>query len=120
MLGSSADLWEGIERRLSERIEGLAGKWAFAGRSFGWSYRLLLGERRILYLIPARGFFLAGIVLGGRAASSPVGDSLPEDIRKALDNAPVHAEGRGLRFEVRTARDAGAVEILVAMKLSPE
>jgi hypothetical protein len=37
---------------------------------------------------------------------------------KAIDEAPVYAEGRGFRLEVRTARDVETMKTLMAVKMA--
>ena len=95
----------------------LAHEWAFAGQAFGWSLRLRQPKRVLLYLIPGSGSFLAGVVLGGKAAAAALADAtLPAALRQPLAAARVYAEGRGIRLELRGASDLPPVLRLLEHK----
>jgi hypothetical protein len=71
----------------------------------------------LAYLTPQRGVFLFGIALGDRVATRACEGRLPARVRSLLEEAPKYAEGRGIRFEVRTAADAGVAARLLALKV---
>ena len=43
---------------------------------------------------------------------------LPKTVLTAIDKAPKYAEGRGVRFEVRTKKDLEGIRELAAIKMS--
>jgi hypothetical protein len=44
--------------------------------------------------------------------------NLPAEILEVIDNAPRYAEGRGVRFEVRNAKDVRNVEKVAITKMA--
>lgn len=118
-LGDAAPLWKSLLARLHESFDPLAEVWAFAGAKFGWSLRVKLKERVLLYLTPAEGRFLAGIVLGEKAAAGVHDAGLPASVVALVDAAPRYAEGRGIRLPIGPGDDVEPVRKLVALKLAP-
>ncbi len=116
-IGRTGALWEGLRGRVRESYGPVADEWAFAGAKFGWSLRLKDRKRVVLYLIPCKGHFLAGVVLGEKAVQAVRGAGLPEGILRMVDEAKPYSEGRGIRVEVRKKGDAAAVWKLVTAKM---
>jgi hypothetical protein len=116
-MGRAAGLWDRFILHLQEEHGPLAEEWNFAGAKYGWSMRLKLGKRIIVYLIPGTGQFLAGFVLGERAVEAVRRRDLPRDVVQAVESARAYAEGRGLRLEVRTEKDLRSIQKLAAIKL---
>lgn len=118
-LGPSAPLWDALIRHAHSACAPLSELWNYSGAKFGWSLRLKQKERIILYLTPQRGAFLAGLVLGERAAQSAEAGALPPAARAALAAAAKNAEGRGIRLSVNSNNALEAVQTLLAFKLLP-
>lgn len=118
VLGRSADLWHELILRVGEDHAPITGHWNFSGAKFGWSLRLKRNDRVVLYMTPRPGAFLAGIVVGEKAAAAAHACGLPESVLSLIDDAPRHVEGRGIRVTVTTRDDVAAVQELVAVKLA--
>jgi hypothetical protein len=118
-LGDAAPLWATVLASLHEAFDPLAEVWTFAGAKYGWSLRVKLEERVLLYLTPAEGRFLAGIVLGEKAAAAAHGIDLPAFVVALVDAAPRYAEGRGIRLPIGPGDDVEPIRRLVALKLAP-
>jgi hypothetical protein len=73
---------------------------------------LRLRKRRIVYLSPREGFFLASFALGDRAIAALKAAKLPVEPGKR------YAEGTAVRLEVRTTADVALVKKLAAIKLA--
>ena len=70
-------------------------------------------------LPPARrGWFPLRVRFGAKATEAARQAKLPKVVLKAIDEAPVYAEGRGFRLEVRTEKDVKAVKTLAAIKMT--
>lgn len=119
-LGPAATAWNALVAGVAEQCGPIEELWAFAGAKFGWSLRLKQKERVLLYLTPAEGSFLAGLVLGEKAAAAARGAGLPDAILALVEGAPRYAEGRGLRIPVGPGEDVGPIRTLVALKMAPE
>ena len=123
-LGRSMRLWGALVAGVTASHPPITEQWAFAGARFGWSMRLRRKGRVVLYLIPQEKGFLAGVVLGEKAANAagaaagPGETSLPAPILALLEAAPRYAEGRGLRLSVATSQDVASVLRLVALKMA--
>lgn len=66
-LGESIQLW----KKLVSDLAGESGvdiqEWKSISRKYGWSLRLKVKQRNIVYLSPHRGCFTASLVLGDKA-----------------------------------------------------
>jgi hypothetical protein len=118
MLGAAAELWDAAISETTAHHAPIEPRWNFSGAKYGWSLRLVRGERIVLYMTPQAGQFLASIVLGEKAAAAAHERALPQSVLARIDAAPRYAEGRGIRFEVTTAEDVCTVRHLVALKLA--
>jgi hypothetical protein len=75
-------------------------------------------DRTIVYLLPGEGGFRCAFVFGGKATDAARRAKLPNAVLKAIEEAPVYAEGRGFRLEVRTAKDVATMKTLAAIKMA--
>lgn len=118
VLGDAAGHWDDLRRRIASRFDPISETWGFSSKSTGWGLRLKHAERVVLYLVPREGHFLASFALGEKAVNVARGSDLPRSVVKAIDDAPQYAEGRGVRIEVRSARDVTGVEMLAGLKMA--
>ncbi len=112
-LGPAKKLWDEFVRHIADTYPPVTEAWGFYK---AWSLRLKRKKRTIVYLLPREGFFLCAFVFGGKATAAARQAKLPKAVVKAIDEAPVYAEGRGFRLEVRTARDVETMKALAAIK----
>ena len=117
-LGATADLWQELIGRMGRRFSPLDQTWGFSSKSTGWGLRLKHRDRTVLYMTPCRGHFLASFALGERAVKLAHESDLPPAALEVIDRAPRYAEGRGVRFEVRDARDLSNIETIAALKMA--
>jgi hypothetical protein len=114
-LGKASAAWATL--KAGAAIRGtLAEEWAFSAPAAGWSLRLKDGKRVIVYMTPQKGKFLVSFALGEKAVAAARAAGLPSALLAAIDAAPRYAEGRGFRVEVRTAKEAGPIAALAALK----
>jgi hypothetical protein len=118
VLGESVDLWEGLIDSVSAAYGLIDQVWKHAGAKIGWSMRLKRGDRILLYMTPQAGCFLAGVVLGERAAVAADGWGAPPALLKLINDASRHREGRGVRFTVNTLEDLAMAVMLVELKMA--
>ena len=114
-LGPSKKLWDEFVRHVSAENPPVTEAWGFYK---SWSLRLKRKDRTIVYLLPGEGGFRCAFVFGGKATDAARQAKLPKAVLKAIDEAPVYAEGRGFRLEVRTAKDVETVKSLAAIKMA--
>jgi len=114
-LGPSKTLWDEFVRHISAAYAPVSEAWGFYK---SWSLRLKQKKRTIVYLLPREGHFLCAFVFGGKATEAARRAKLPKAVMKEIEDAPVYAEGRGFRLEVRTAGDLGTMKKLAAIKMA--
>ena len=93
-------------------------EWKSSSPKYGWSLRLKLKKRTIVYLGPCDGCFRVAFVLGNRAVAAARQSGLPKPVLKLLDEAPRYAEGTGLRLMVKGPKDLAAIRKLALVKLA--
>src|ERR1017187_4350106 len=116
-LGPSATTWKELVDWLARELGVAEQEWKSSSPKYGWSLRLKLKKRTIIYLGPCNGCFRASFVLGDKAVAATRTISLPKPDIKLIDEAPHYAEGTGLRLIVKTAKDLAAIRILALIKL---
>lgn len=114
-LGKAKALWDEIVDQISGAYPPVTEAWGFYK---AWSLRLKRKDRTVLYLLPGDGGFRCAFVLGAKATEAARKAKLPKAVLKAIDEAPVYVEGRGFRFEVRSAKDVATVKTLAAVKMA--
>ena len=114
-LGPSKKLWDAFVSHITEEYAPVTGAWGFYK---AWSLRLKQKKRTIVYLLPRDGHFLCAFVYGGKATDAARQAKLPKAVLKEIEDAPVYAEGRGFRLEVRRAADLETMKALAAIKMA--
>jgi hypothetical protein len=117
-LGSSAPLWTQLVDELAKEHGVTIQEWQSLSPKYGWSLRLKLKKRTIVYLAPCKGSFRVAFVLGDRAVKAAREARLPASVVKVMDEAPRYAEGTGVRLVVKAAKDLAAIRKLAVVKLA--
>jgi hypothetical protein len=116
-LGASTDIWKQLVDWLAE--QGVSGwEWKSSGAKHGWSLRLKMKKRNIVYLAPCAGCFRVAFVLGNRAMEAARKCGLSKSAIQALDEATRYPEGAGVRLMVRSEGGLDAVKKLALAKLA--
>ena len=91
-LGAARALWDELLAELALPVQ----EWHSYSPKAGWSLKLKLGKRTIVYLTPCRGSFRVAFVLGrkGDGGSARV-QAAEARVMKIIDEAPRYAEGTG-------------------------
>ena len=119
VLGFDAvQLWLAVRHHIAETYPPMSVEWNYPGAKYGWSCRLVQKKRRIIYLIPQKDYFLAAFVFGEKAMALVRQAGIPEPLLEELESARKYAEGRGIRFPVRTLDDVETVKKLAACKMA--
>lgn len=111
ILGAAKPLWD-------ELAAEMACEWSSYSPKAGWSLRLRIGKRNIVYLSPHRGSFMASFALGEKALQAARDSGLPPRVQRILAEAKHYAEGAAVRLEVKKAADLPIVRKLMAAKAS--
>ncbi len=110
--------WDRLKASIAKTYAPLTETWRFSGKAYGWSLQLKQKKRAVMYMTPCKGFFRAAFAFGEKAAKAAHEAKLPAAALKVIDQAPKYAEGRAVRLEVRTKKDAALVETLAAVKMA--
>lgn len=117
VLRDSHLLWQSLVADLKKELKLDRQEWNSYSVKAGWSLRLQLKKRNIVYLSPRTGSFLASFALGDKAVAAARNSDLPPYALKIINAAKRYAEGTAVRIEVRTAKDLEVVKILAKIKL---
>ena len=113
-LGAARALWDELLTELALPIQ----EWNSYSPKAGWSMKLKLKKRTILYLAPCHGSFRVAFILGAKAVEAARQSKLPKAVLKIIDEAPRYAEGTGVRLEIAARKDLAAVKKLAEVKLA--
>jgi uncharacterized protein DUF3788 len=113
-LGAARALWDELLALLALPVQ----EWHSYSPKAGWSLKLKLGKRTIVYLAPCRGRFRVAFVLGVKAVEAARQAKLPKAVIKIIDEAPRYPEGTGVRLEIKARKDLAAVKKLADVKLA--
>jgi Protein of unknown function (DUF3788) len=116
-LGNSWVLWEQLVAELKQEQKLDGEEWNSSGLKYGWSLRLQLKKRNIVYLGPRSGSFMASFVLGDKAIAVARKSNLPTYVLKMIAEAKRYGEGTPVRIEVSKPEDLGPVKILARIKV---
>lgn len=117
VLDESIDLWRQLISVIESEFDPLAVDWTFSGRKWGWSLRLKHKKRAVLYMTPSDGHFKVGMALGGEAVAATRESDLPKPLLEIIDGAQKYAEGRAVRFDVRTLDDVDGALVIARIKM---
>jgi hypothetical protein len=118
MLGASSRIWDALVRQACERYANIFEEWNHSGAQFGWTLRLKIKTRSVIYMTPQSGEFIVGIVLGEKAVAAALQSGLPPHLVALIDAAPRYAEGRGMRMTIRNDSDLEGILRMVEAKLT--
>jgi hypothetical protein len=116
-IGKKAVHWKKIKKHLEDEYGELIEDWKYYGKKTGWLLKTLKKKRNLFFCIPLKGGFHITFVFGDKAVSVVESSDLPETIKEELRNARKYAEGRGLRIDVKSAKDVKNIQKLVAIKV---
>jgi len=116
-LGPSMSLWNQLVGDVAKESGVNVQEWKSISKKYGWSLRLKLKQRNIVYLSPHHGCFTAIFILGDKAVKVAHSAGLPASVIKLLDEAKRYAEGTGVRIEVKGPKDIAIVKKLTTIKL---
>ncbi len=116
-LGENLALWNKLVSELKRELKIDAAEWHSGSIKLGWSLRLQLKGRNIVYLGPREGSFLAAFALGDKAIAAARRSDLPDDVMKNINESRRYAEGTAVRIEVRSEEDVEIVKRLAKLKI---
>ena len=119
-LGKAIDRWNKIVDSVSVNFAPVDQVWKSSKNDFGRVCLLKQKKRTLLYIIPESGVVQVAIVLGDRAVGIALSSGLAEKFKNLIREARPYVEGRGIRFDVKSAGDVSSVIELIRIKTAPK
>jgi Protein of unknown function (DUF3788) len=116
-LGPAATIWNKLVGCLADEYGLNVQEWNSYSLKAGWSLRLKLKKRNILYMSPCKDYFRVAFILGDMAVKAAKQIKLPKSVSAAIESAPRYPEGTGVRLVVKRMSDLPAIQKLAAIKL---
>lgn len=117
-LDETFPIWKSLEVFTKNNYPNATDEWSFSGEKFGWSYRIKDDKRVLIYLLPRDTFFKIAFVFGQKATNQILESDISEFIKTELNSAKSHAEGRGIRIEVKDLSNFEDIQKLIKIKIS--
>ena len=117
VLGPTAAVWKELIDWFAEQ-KIVDQEWNSYSSKAGWSVRLKVKKRNIIYLSPCSGCFRVALIFGNKAVAAARQADLSKSTLKLLDEAPRYPEGTGLRLTVKSSKDLAAIRKLALIKLA--
>lgn len=116
-LGKSKAMWDEIRQHViscyAPTVEGLG----YAGKQYGWSLGLKQKKRSVAHLIPGEGKFVCSLAFSEKAVAETRKSKLPADVMKMIADSKRFPEGRAVRLEVNSKRDAAIATELIDIRM---
>jgi hypothetical protein len=109
---------EDVLTRLRSAHPEVTAAWQFSAK-VGWYEVLLLGKRRLLYLVPRRGGCRVSLILGGRALATLRAGRHAARLRRLLRKSRRHPEGTAFDFD-HTSLEPDLLVAFLEAKTTPE
>ena len=117
VLGPTAAVWKELIDWLAEQ-NVVDQEWKSYSPIAGWSVRLKVKKRNIIYLSPCSGCFRVAFIFGDKAVAAARQADLSKSTLKLLNEALRYPEGTGLRPTVKSPKDLAAIRKLALIKLA--
>jgi hypothetical protein len=119
VLGPADSLWNELIAWMADQLGVATQEWkGVYVHKYGWSLRLKLKQRNILYLGPCSGCFRVSFVLSDKAMAVAKAAKFPKKIMQTLAEAPRYPEGNGVCMVVIKASDLVPIRKLAEIKLA--
>lgn len=113
-LGARSKYFDELKRHIPGQF---TEEWKYYGKTLGWGLKVLLENRNLFFLGARKGYFSLGFILGDKAVAAAQKSTLSPDLKQQLLEAKKYAEGRGVRFDVKSRHALEQAKILIDIKL---
>jgi len=117
VLNTSITSWNNLRQFMTENYDNVSEEWNFPGKNYGWSMRIKIKKRNIIYMVPHDGYFNVAFVFGPKAYEVILKSDLSEHIKNDLKEARVYMEGRGIRLDIHQGDSLKDIENLIRIKV---
>ena len=118
VLGNTIKIWNSIKEFVHQLYPDVIEVWNYSGKNYGWGFRLKDKKRVIVYLTPCDRFFKFSLVFGDKATTEALKSPISDELKNIIREAPVYAEGRGFRIDVKNTELLDDLKTLISIKLT--
>jgi hypothetical protein len=115
-LGDAYAIWSEFISFLQTEFAPVTFEWK--ANKDSWSCRPMQKSRRICYLTPDDGKFIAAFVVGEKALAAVYESKLPQSIKTEFEQAKPYAEGRGIRITINKPSQLAHLKTLAQIKMA--
>jgi hypothetical protein len=115
-LKNTYKLWNELINYVIKKYPEASEEWNFS--SFGWSCRIRVIKRVIIYQMPHNGYFKTSFVFGEKAYQQVLSSNIENSMKEIISKAPKYAEGRGFRIDIKSPKLLPSIISLIDIKLS--
>lgn len=117
-LGTARATWDALLAQLAKECRIVTKEWTSYSPKAGWSLRMKVKERNILYLSPCQNCFRVAFILGDKAIVAARQSKLPERMLQLIKEGKKYPEGTAVRIEPVEEEDIPGIVMLAALKLA--
>ena len=92
--------------------------WGYSGKNYGWSLGLKQKKRSVVYLVPGEGRVYMQPRIQREGGDRSAQSALPSDVLEMVETAKRYTEGRAVRMQVQSGKDAAVAKELVGIKMA--
>jgi len=117
-LGQTSSLWEELIQFISDNYQ-MEGEFIHYGKKYGWTRRYRKSGKALTSLFPAKGYFVAQIVLNPPQTEKALGANLSKSTLQMIKEAKAYHDGRWLWINVASKQTLKDVKQLLLIKRKP-
>lgn len=117
-LGPAKPLWDELVQFIEENYQ-IAGEFLFYGKKYGWTRRYRKSGKALTSLFPAKGCFIAQVVLNPPQTEKALGANLSKSTLQMIKEAKAYHDGRWLFIKVASKKDTDDIKQLLLAKRKP-
>jgi hypothetical protein len=115
-VGRSRDVWDRLLAALAKDCNLVTQEWHCYSPKTGWSLRLKVKDRNILYLSPCHGSFQMAVILGDKSIAAARKKKLPAPVMKPVREGKKYPEGTVVRIAAVRVKNIPAIVQLAGLK----
>jgi hypothetical protein len=117
-IATTYSIWEQLRNYVLVKYPKATEEWNYPGVKYGWSFRMKDKKRAIVYFLPRDKFFMVALVFGAKATQEALNSNISGEIKSVIEAAPVYAEGRGFRVNVKNETNLEDIKKLIDIKIA--
>lgn len=117
-LGAARAVWDRLLDQLAKECRIVTKEWTSYSAKAGWSMRMKVKDRNIMYLSPCQNCFRVAFVLGDKAIVAAGQSKLPAPVLQLIKEGKKYPEGTAVRIEPVADEDIPGIVMLAALKLA--